>query len=330
MKKIYKKVLFCIFLIAMVLLIKTKVEAATVNISVSPSTVTVGQSCKITITGSGAAVYDIVANISGAGVSEKIYLNAYSDDLQNVTKSASKTITPTSTGTITVSIASSSNITVAGASGSQSITCSSKSITVKEKEVEVEEPKIETPTNTTKPTTKPSTKPTTTQKTTQTKVEENDIYISSITLKGIKENGETIDISLSPEFNKDVYDYTCNIQSDIQKIELEKDAGNYTDSIIITGLEDLKEGENIITLMLAVENHKAKTYTIKAVKEEKVLETLSSNIETNEDIEDNKNNSKKEQVMISMPLWVFILLQIGIVVIEIIIMIIIMKIKKSK
>ena len=49
----------------------------------------------------------------------------------------------------------------------------------------------------------------------------------------------------------------------------QKDAGNYTSNILVNGLDELKEGENVITLKLAVENHEAKTYTINAVKEKK-------------------------------------------------------------
>lgn len=326
MKKLYKKIILFIFVIGFMLLLKSEVNAANISIS-APSTATVGKSCTVTITGSGAASYDVVANISGAGVKETIYLNAYTDDLQNGRKSASKTITPTSAGTITISIASSSNVTVSGASGSQSISGSSKKIVVSE-ETKKEETKPQTPTTpsnsgtTKKPTTTTTTqKPTTTTKT-ETKTEEkkeDNFYISNVTLKGIKENDEQVDITLSPAFNKDTYEYTCNITSDIQKIDLQKDAGEYTNSVIVTGLDELKEGENIVTLQLSAENHEAKTYTIKIIKEEKeeAKEVVAEVLEQEKNIDNNKEETDVK--MISMPVWAFILMQVIIIVIEVIV-----------
>lgn len=320
MKSIAKKTILFIIIFLIIVFIKSNVYAASVNIS-APSTVNVGENCTITITGSGAATYDIVANISGAGISEKIYLNAYTDDLQNASKSASKTITPSSAGKITISIDSGSNVTISGASGSQSITGSSKTITVNEKKVETPAT-LKTPQTTpTNPSNNVSNKSTTTTKTDtkkETKVEEtkeDDFYISKLSLKGIKESEEKVEIALSPEFNANIYEYSCVVASDIKKIELEKDAGNYTNSIIESGLENLKEGENIITLQLLAEEHKAKTYTIKVIKEneDKVVEAAS---EIEEEQEENSNKEDKK-VMVCMPLWAFSIMQIVIVIVEI-------------
>lgn len=344
MRKIYKGIILFIFVIGLMLLFKSEVNAASISIS-APSKVTLGESCTIQITGTGAASYDVVANISGAGISDKIYLNAYTDDLQNGTKSASKTITPTSAGTITISIGSSSNVTVSGASGSQSISGSSRTITVEEVKEEPKDPEPTTPSNPednktpeaptepeqpTKPTepSKPSTPSNSTTDTNNKPVEDDEeekktekedkFYITSIILKGIKENEEVVDIKISPEFKKDTYEYTCNIASDIQKIELQKDAGEYTNSIIVTGLEELKDGENIIKLKLSAKDHETKIYTIKVIKEEKTIETIAG-IENDEQEQTKIKKEEKKTKMVSMPLWIFIIMQIVIIVIEVLV-----------
>ena len=159
----------------------------------------------------------------------------------------------------------------------------------------------------------------------ETKAEEkkeDNFYISSVTLKGIKENEEQVDIALSPQFNKDTYEYTCNVTSDIKKIELQKDAGEFTNSVIVTGLEELKEGENIITLQLSAENYKAKTYTIKVIKEKQEIEET---VDTVAPIEENNKEKIKTETeeqktkMISMPFWVFIVMQISIIIVEVLV-----------
>lgn len=152
------------------------------------------------------------------------------------------------------------------------------------------------------------------------KDKEDNFYITNIILKGIKENEEIVDIPVSPEFNKDTYEYTCNIDNDIKKIELEKDAGNYTDSVVVTGLEELKEGENIIKLELSSNGKETKTYTIKATKEsKKTIETVAQ-ITVN-----NKKKDKDTSAKMSMPVWKFAIMQICIVLIEVLIFFFILK-----
>ena len=214
------------------------------------------------------------------------------------------------TGTITVKPIDASTT---GADPQEVTTSVSKSITIKEKEI----PQTTTPTtlNTTTTTKKTTTTTTTKVETKTEEKKEDNFYISSITLKGIKENGEQIDINLSPEFNKDTYEYTCNITSDIQKIDLQKDAGEYTNSVIVTGLDELKEGENIIKLVLSAEEHESKTYTIKVIKEkQEIIETVA---QVEEKIE--QKEESKQEIMVSMPLWMFIVMQIIIIVIEVLI-----------
>ena len=162
-----------------------------------------------------------------------------------------------------------------------------------------------------------------TTETTETTMDEDNFYINTLKLIGIKENGEKEEIIFTPEFNKDIYEYTANINAEIKKIEIEKDAGDYTNSIIINNPDELLEGENVISLMLSAEDHEAKTYTIKVNKENKekeTAETMSDAIDISK-----QENISKAKAMINMPVISFIILQIIIIMVEILVIYIIFK-----
>lgn len=294
----YKIVGIITFLFFIFTILHTNTYAATMNMSINKTSAYVGETFTVTISGINGKV-----TISGNS-------NISIDKTGSQWVDGSLTITGTTkavgTGTITVTPV---DVTTTAAEPEEVTAPASRSITIKEKEV----PQT-TPTNPSNNTTK---KPTTSTTKTEDKKSEvaEDFYISKLTLKGIKENGEQVDIILSPEFNPNTYEYTCNITSDIQKLELEKDAGKYNNSVIVTGLEELKEGENIIKLQLSAENKEAKIYTIKVIKAQK--EEVEVTEEKNENIENVQE--PKTTKMLSMPLYLFIIMQVIIIAIEIII-----------
>lgn len=316
MKKMkYKIIIIFTILLFEILLINNIVNAASMGMSINKSSCNIGDTFTVTISGVNGKV-----SVSG---SSNISLNKsgtiWIDGKETITGTAKSV----GKGTITVTPIDASTT----AAEPEEITSSaSRSIEIKEKQATPTTPT--TPTTTTK---KPTTvaKPTTTTQTKQEEpkkeVVEDNFYINSVVLKGIKENGETEDIILSPEFNKDTYEYTCNVSSEITKIEIQKEAGQYTNSIIVTGGEELKIGENIITLMLSAEDHQAKTYTIKVIKEEAV--ETSANI-AEEKIEEDRE--QKEPAMIHMPVWAFIALQMGIIVIEVLTILFVIKRRKGQ
>lgn len=307
----YKVITIFTILLFGILLISSIVSSATMGMSINKSSCNVGETFTVTVSGINGKV-----RISGnANVSVSPSGVIFIDGKQTITCTAKSV----GTGTVTVTPIDASNTS---AEPEEITTSASRSIQIKEKTTTP-------PTNQTtqKPTTTTTKKPTTTQtKQEEPKVVEDNFYINSVILKGIKENGETENITLSPEFNKDIYEYTCNISAQINKIEIQKEAGQYTNSIIVTGGEELKVGENIITLMLSAEDHQAKTYTIKVIKEETV--------ETSADLIQEENTEEKQEekapIMISMPLWAFIALQAGIIVIEVLIILFVIKQRKGQ
>lgn len=307
MRKIKNSTIFAIILTILVIGIHTNIYAAGIGMSINKSSAYVGDTFSVTISGINGKV-----SISGnSNVSLSTSGTKWVEGSMTITGTAKSV----GTGTITITPIDASTT---GADPVEVTKAVSKSITIKEKEAELQPQPTQTPSTTTKNTTsnaKTTTK-TETKRAETEKQQEDDFYISDITLKGIKENGEQVEIELSPEFNKDTYEYTCNITSDIQKIDLQKDAGDYTDSVIVTGLDELAEGENIIKLLLSAEDHESKTYTIKVIKEES-KESIADVLEQEENI--NSNKEKAETKMISMPVYAFIIMQIIIIAIEIIV-----------
>lgn len=315
MKKFFIKLSIVTFFCIMFLILVQINSNAAVTMSVTPSTTTVepGKTFSITVKVSGGAGY---VNISATNATLSKTTSGWLDN-------SSETITCTAGNTDGKTI----SISVKGEIGdfeteTDVIKSASTNIKIKKKE-EVKQTTATTTNNssTNKQNTTTSTpKKQTTIPKVETKTEEkkeDNFYISNVILKGIKENNEQVNIELSPGFNKNIYEYTCNVTEDVQKIEIEKEAGEYTNSIIVTGLEEIKEGENIIKLQLSAEDHEAKIYTIKVIKEkQEIIETVGQSEENKqEEIKENK-----ETKMISMPLWIFIIMQISIILVEVIIM----------
>lgn len=307
MNKIYKHIILLIIFTVLGIAINTNVYATGIGMSINKSSAYVGDTFSVTISGINGKV-----NISG---NSNISLSTSGTKWVEGSMTITGTAKSVGTGVITITPI---DVSTTGADPQEVTTSSSKSIIIKEKE-KPQPTKPTSPSNNISTTKKNTTKQTTKTDTKKENKKEDNFYISNISLKGFKENGEQLEVALSPAFDKNIYEYTCNITSDIQKIDLQKDAGEYTNSVIVTGLDELKEGENIITLQLSAENYQAKTYTIKVIKDKKeeIQEVVTEVQQENENIDN--NNEKAGTQMISMPLWVFILMQVLIIVVEIII-----------
>lgn len=322
--KIVKILIFIIFFL-MIFYINNKVQSATAKINVSPAIIHVGDKITVKITGNAASWSNLTLKASGQ-------ISGNGGIMADVTDSGENENVTMGTYTFTATSVGNATFTLSGLVVNSDYTTNKISDSETVQIIKKEEPKQETapPTNTNTPSinsgttnnkttnkqtvtnTSTTSKNTTTSTTQQKEEKQDDFYINKVVLTGVKENDEKVNISLSPEFQKDIYEYTCHVGAEIQKLELEKEAGDYTNSIIVTGLDDLKEGENSITLQLAAENHEAKTYTIKVIKE--AQKTIENVVPVGENV---SKTGIAEIKTISMPLWVFIVMQILIIVIEV-------------
>ena len=70
-------------------------------------------------------------------------------------------------------------------------------------------------------------------------------------------------LSLIPEFSPDIYEYKVDVTGDVSKLDIETEKANQNVSVDIAGNENLKDGENTITLLVYNEETKQNsTYQI--------------------------------------------------------------------
>ena len=85
-------------------------------------------------------------------------------------------------------------------------------------------------------------------------------------LKDLKIDG----LELTPEFKTDVYEYSAELKEDKTSLELTTIATEENAEIEVTGNEDLKDGENTITIIVSDESDEnMATYQINVTKEKK-------------------------------------------------------------
>lgn len=78
--------------------------------------------------------------------------------------------------------------------------------------------------------------------------------LSALLIKGV---------NMNPEFDTEIYEYTVGLTEDLSKLDIEVKANNPDAIVEIIGNEDLKDGENIITILVSnAETEEHSTYQI--------------------------------------------------------------------
>lgn len=122
-------------------------------------------------------------------------------------------------------------------------------------------------------------------------------------------------LELNPQFQTDIYEYKIDLNDDLEKLNVTTLATEANSNIEILGNEELKEGENVITILVKGENEeKTATYQIIVNKTMPIIENI-------------KNMEQDHQQMIKK---IIVVSAAGGVILIIIIASIIVKIKKSK
>lgn len=103
----------------------------------------------------------------------------------------------------------------------------------------------------------------------ETPVEEPEKEVLGLSTLSIK------DLNLSPKFSTEKYEYTVGLTEDLSSLEIEAKANSETATVEIVGNEDLKQGENIITILVSnAETEESATYQIVVNKNVKTTETV--------------------------------------------------------
>lgn len=259
MKKCIIKMLMILVAVAILLLISPSVKAASAKISANSTNVYVGD--KVTV----SAIFTAASwnlTISGNGVTTSKYADVTSD-AENATKTQSVNLDTSKEGSYTIKL---TGDVTDGTTGETTNVNSSVTVVVKAKPVE--QPKENNSNNnngeqkanipvTTNENKKEVVEKPKEEKKEEKKEEELQFGISKLILYGIDENNKKNQIALTPEFNINTYEYKCNVDSNIKKIEIEKNANNYDKYLQIVGIdEELQYGENIIILKMLKDNKK--------------------------------------------------------------------------
>lgn len=297
-----------LFLGAIGVCFSLKSYAASFSVS-APSSVQPGQSFTITITGNSATGrIDVQAS--------NATLNASSVWVEN----NSQFITATAGSEGSISITATATSLADSDTGDDVYGTRSCSVSVQQPIVE-EPPSEEYSGNnrTTRKTEEPEEEP---------EEEKRELGLYGLVVKGEKEDGSIIELSLDKEFEFSRHEYIIYVPTDVKKIDLETESYEYNETTEIIGLEnELVPGENIITIRITDGDNES-IYTLKVIKEEMAEEIK----EVEETIEE---TTKKEEVNffnreISFQIKYFILLVLGIVLGEAFIIILLSKLIKRK
>lgn len=247
-----KKIIFELAIIIGILFAMTiKSNAASLSISTSKSSVSPVESFTVTVSVNGGAGYVSATASNGSGSMGSTFLD-----------NASKSFTCTAGSSGSVTIYASGVIADYSTENDEQKSAS--------KIVNIVQPNKNTGGNsnggssnggntTKKPNTNNSTKPTETK-------EEKKSTDSTLSSLSIAEG------AITPEFNKDVKEYAITVPNEVTKLNITATPTDSKASVSVTEYEELKEGENAITISVTAEDGTTKTdYVIKATRQKKEL-----------------------------------------------------------
>ena len=102
---------------------------------------------------------------------------------------------------------------------------------------------------------------------------------NNIRLNDLKLKTENNNIEITPEFDKDTFEYSCNVQNYVEKIDVEAIANYETANIEVTGNENLQEGLNEILISIFQNDDEKVIYKINVYKEKGIQSQNKVDIE---------------------------------------------------
>lgn len=123
-------------------------------------------------------------------------------------------------------------------------------------------------------------------------------------------NLEVTGYELTPEFSPSIYEYTLHVNGDITSLDIVTEGANHNVSIEVVGNTDLKDGENIITILVHnEETNLNSTYQIIVNKTNIDLETVNTTL--NEGV---KEANQMRYVVVGVLLFIIVCMILFIIV----------------
>ena len=222
------------------ILFATRVFAVSISVTPSSTTVSPGKSFSVTIKGNDATGRVNISVSGGSASTSSVWIENNSQKI-TVTAGSSGTVKISATGELSSSAGEDKNVSASASVkivkpstgvGSSSGNSSSSSGTTNKKPT----------TNTTKP------------------VETPKSTDSTLSALSVKEG------AISPEFKKDVKEYSLTIPYETSEVNVTATATDSKAKVAIEGNKDLKEGENIVKVLVTAEDGTSTTYTIKVTR----------------------------------------------------------------
>lgn len=114
------------------------------------------------------------------------------------------------------------------------------------------------------------------------------VGLKSLLVKGVISEDEKVELSYTPEFSAEVYEYKMLLDetlTDITKLDIEAVAAQEDFIVEITGNEELKDGENtVIITVKSKDGNTTVTYKILVTKEAKVMPISSTIVEMPQEV----------------------------------------------
>lgn len=130
-----------------------------------------------------------------------------------------------------------------------------------------------------------------------------------------------LNLTLTPAFNSETFEYTVEVENNIEKIELSGIPNVNNAKVEITGNDKLIEGENIVTITVKADGYEDVIYKIKVIRKSLTEEVQEENKEPIGTI-DLDNSMVRTKLIIVISLVVFIIIAI--------VVILVLKRKKNK
>lgn len=121
-------------------------------------------------------------------------------------------------------------------------------------------------------------------------LKQSDLRLKSLTINKVDEEGKFIKASLDKDFDPEVFEYTCDVESNISDLDINAEVENTEIPVVITGNDNLTAGTNtvLITLTSPTDDTVQTMYKIIVNKAEEVPAS-SDAIEVEPKTKDNKS-----------------------------------------
>lgn len=135
------------------------------------------------------------------------------------------------------------------------------------------------------------------------KIEQGQPKLDELKISAVLSDKKEEEVELSPEFNKDIFEYKCEVYNETTSIKLNAVAEKNA-NVEIIGNENLKEGNNVVTVRAKAENGEESVYKINVYRKEK--QEINSNLE-----EDRNTKNNNIKIMVSILAMILVIIIVG-------------------